>query len=397
VGTLVTNSFGRVIFLQVGLWTYSFAVSLSGYNQATGTIDASKVVDQTVVLTLLGEPVPPPIVEHVLTVQVNDAEGAPLPGITVQVAKLDGGYTFAGATGLNGRKVFTRAPTGRYGVIVNNGATDYVDLVADLLLTYTITAPTPGGWTVIIQALQEGGSTTGIFPIALYDNLSPHVYSEGTSSDENSTTVFTGVPTGNYTARITLSGVDYTKSFTVTGDTTQTIIVPQQGGYTVSWEGDIPPFKDGTYRWSLRFNIAPIPFLDNYIVDWLSQRPQDETALNNALASKGLTGTVAVTNKEITKHTNAFGNVDQFTITYTFTLTGTGLSLEGEQALVLWIPVLVAAIPLVLSLLTAVVYLLIVNSIVAGITTIAGPGGSNVPIIAAGVVIGIIYLNKDKK
>jgi hypothetical protein len=173
----------------------------------------------------------------------------------------------------------------------------------------------------------------------------------------------------------------------------------RQGDIPIEWVGTIPDFKDGTYEWSLSFNITPIPFLDNYIVDWLAQRPQDEAALNTALASQGLTGTIVVTDKAITKHVNAFGNVDSFTITYTFTISGTGLSLSGEQALVVWIPILVAAIPLILGLFIAVVYLLTVNSIVAGIKEIVGPGGKNVNTLVLGGlgIAGLLLLTEQEK
>lgn len=164
----------------------------------------------------------------------------------------------------------------------------------------------------------------------------------------------------------------------------------------VEWVGTIPAFKDGTYKWTLTFNIVPIPFLDNYIVDWLSQRPQDEAIMNDALQSQGISGSITITNKEITRHQNAFGNVDRFTITYTYTLAGTGLSLEGQQALVAWIPILVAAIPAIITLLTAVVYLLIINSIVAGITAITGPEGKNVNILViGGICVAGLLLLKD--
>lgn len=394
-----TDIFGRAIFSQIGIWTHSFTVSKSGYNSATGTVDAAHVVDQTVILTLVTQPPPPPIVEHTVTVVVTNPSGTPLPGITVTVAKVDGGYSNSKATGLNGSAVFTRAPTGTYGIIVNNGSVNMVVVDRDLTITFAITPPPPPptGWTVTIQVIQDGGYTLGRVPISLYN--ATHSYSGAMTSEDDSSAVFTGVPTGTYTAKTTLSGVDYTKSFAVTGNTSQIINVPNQSGPTITWEGDIPPFKDGSYKWSLRFNITPIPFLDNYIVDWLSQRPQDEAALNTALASKGIMGTVAVTNKEITKHTNALGNIDQFTITYTFTLTGTGLSLSGQQSLVVWIPILLAALPAILALLTAVVYLLIINSIVAGITAVVGPGGKNVNALVLGGlgIAGLLLLSEQDK
>lgn len=400
--TQVTNSVGRALFLQVGLWVHSFTVNKAGYNQSAGTVDASHVVEQTVVLTPVAEPPPPPITEYTVSVVVTNLSGAPLPGVNVQIAKVGGGYQNAGATGLNGSITFTQVPTGNYGVYVNNGPMNSVTVDRNLTLTFTITPPPPppSGWTVTIQVLQDGGGIVGLCPISLYDNLMPHIYSGGKASDANSIAVFTGVPTGTYTAKTTLNGVDYTKSFTVTGNMSVTVTVPRQGGPTVSWEGSIPPFKDGTYKWSLRFNIVPIPFLDNYIVDWVAQRPQDEAALNNALHSSGVSGSASITGKEITKHVNVLGNVDQFTIIYTFTLAGTGLSLSGQQSLVVWVPILMAALPAILALLTAVVYLLIVNSIVAGIEAVVGPGGENVnALVLGGLGIAglLLYSEMEKK
>jgi hypothetical protein len=399
VGTQLTNSFGRTIFLQVGLFTYSFTVSKSGYNEASGTVDASHVVDQTVTMTLVSQPPPPPIVEHIVTVAVTNQTGTPLTGINVQIAKVDGGYSNAKATGLNGSAVFTRAPTGTYGVTVNNGVMNMVFVDRDLTVTFAITPPPPppSGWTLTVQVLQEGG--TRIPDRCAISIMQGETTVQGKTSEDDGSQVFTGIPTGTYSVKVNLGNVEYVStSFVVTGNMTKTIFVPQQGGYTVTWEGDIPPFKDGEYKWSLRFNITPIPFLDNYIVDWLSQRPQDEAALNSALASKGITGTVAVTDKTITKHTNVLGNVDQFTITYTFTLAGTGLSLSGQQSLVVWIPILLAALPAILTLLTAIVYLLIINSIVAGIEAVVKPG--EFPwLIAGGIGIAglLLYSEMEKK
>ena len=393
----VTDSSGVAYFYNLPSSRYSVSVNKSGYYESNHEeAVGGDYLEIDVALQPLTGP-PPPIPEYTVTVAVTNQTGTPLSGITVQIAKVDGGYSNAGATGLNGSIVFTGVPTGTYGVYVNNGPMNTVVVDRDLTITFAIVPPPPPpvGWTVTIQVIQEGGSVVVGVPITLYGGS----YGEEATSGNDGAAVFTGVPTGTYTAVATVSGVDYTKVFAVTGNTSQIITVPRQGGPTVTWEGSIPPFKDGTYKWSLRFNIVPIPFLDNYIVDWVAQRPQDEAALNAALQSRGIGGSATITNKEITKHTNILGNVDQFTITYTFTLTGTGLSLAGTQSLVVWVPILLAALPAILVLLTAVVYLLIVNSIVAGIKEVVGPGGKNVNALVLGGlgIAGLLLLTEQEK
>ena len=222
-------------------------------------------------------------------------------------------------------------------------------------------------------------------------------YPQGTS------VTVTAIPNSGYTFNSwTLDGVKRTENpITVTMNVDH-VLIPfflGQGQIPIEWVGTIPDFKDGTYEWSLGFNITPIPFLDNYIVDMLAQRPQDESALNSALASQGIAGSATITDKKITKHQNIFGNVDQFTITYTFTLAGTGLNLTGQQALVAWIPILVYVLPIILTLLIAVVYLLIVNSIVSGIKLITGPEGQNIGILVAGGVgiAALVLLSKKER
>ena len=139
----------------------------------------------------------------------------------------------------------------------------------------------------------------------------------------------------------------------------------------ITW--DTPAaYKSGIYTWSIKFNVFPIPFLDQWIVQLIAGRQDDEDRVNQIIASEGATGTATILEKTLTKHKNWLGNIDSFTIHYKVAFTGDIAPLGAKAALFPWV-VLVPYIPAILGVISLIIIGLIINNITSTIKSVAGP------------------------
>ena len=148
--------------------------------------------------------------------------------------------------------------------------------------------------------------------------------------------------------------------------------------------GDVPPeevpvtwdapaaYKSGVYTWSIKFNILPIPFLDQWLVQLIAGRQDDEERINQIMLSEGATGTATIIEKTLTTHTNWLGNTDSFTIHYKVAFSGNISPLGAKAALFAWI-VLVPYIPAFVSLISLIIIGIIINNITSTIKSVMGP------------------------
>lgn len=140
----------------------------------------------------------------------------------------------------------------------------------------------------------------------------------------------------------------------------------------VEWRG-AETLESGVYRWSLKFDIVPIPFLDNWIVDMVAGRQDDEANLNQVMRDGGYVGTATILEKTVSKHTNWLGNVDSFTITYKVVFT-TGLSLApGQRSLAIPLVALYPFVYILGTIILAIITYLAIKLITSTLTKIMGP------------------------
>jgi len=140
----------------------------------------------------------------------------------------------------------------------------------------------------------------------------------------------------------------------------------------VTWVGP-ETIESGVYRWSIKFNIVPIPFLDNWITDIITGTQNDEANLNRIMKEQGATGTATIISKEVTKHTNWMGTVDSATITYTVAFTtGPALGSSG-QTLVFPFALIIPFIPWIAGTVIAIIIYLAIKNITSTIVKITGP------------------------
>jgi len=140
----------------------------------------------------------------------------------------------------------------------------------------------------------------------------------------------------------------------------------------VTWVGP-ETLESGVYRWSIKLNIVPIPFLDNWITDIITGTQNDEANLNRIMKEQGATGTATIISKEVTKHTNWMGTVDSATITYTVAFTtGPALGAPG-QTLVFPFALIIPFIPWIAGTVIAIIIYLAIRNITSTLTKITGP------------------------
>ena len=140
----------------------------------------------------------------------------------------------------------------------------------------------------------------------------------------------------------------------------------------ITWKGP-ETLESGVYQWSIKFNIMPIPFLDNYIVDLIAATQDDETNINAALQQQGYAGSATILDKAITKHTNSLGNVDSFTLTYKVAFSSNIQAVAYGQSLVFPFVLLGYFIVALVPVAVAVIMYLAIKTITSTIVKIFGP------------------------
>ena len=147
-----------------------------------------------------------------------------------------------------------------------------------------------------------------------------------------------------------------------------------------------PPLKSGTYKWSLTFQVLPIPFISSWIAELMAGAMDDQTKLNQALANAGVTGTAEMLEKQVYYKANWYGAVYEFTIEYRFKLT-----LQAGASLIAFVVLL----PFLLAIASIVGYIVIGVFIVKILSKveeiIEGPPSPNLGLIVIGA-LGAAYL-----
>jgi hypothetical protein len=139
----------------------------------------------------------------------------------------------------------------------------------------------------------------------------------------------------------------------------------------VTWVTN-PPLKSGTYKWSITFQVVPIPFVSSWIAQLVAGMADDQSRLNTVLANVGVTGTAEMLDKQVFYKTNWYGAVYEFTIQYTVRLT-----LQAGVRLLAW-AALLPFIPAILGILTIIVVGVVVWSILSKVEEIVeGPPSPN--------------------
>jgi len=148
-----------------------------------------------------------------------------------------------------------------------------------------------------------------------------------------------------------------------------------------------PPLASGTYKWSLTFQVVPIPFLSSWIAELMAGAANDQARLNTVLAGAGVSGTAEILDKSVTYRANWYGAVYEFTIEYTVRLT-----LAAGASLLAW-AVLLPFIPAILGILTIIVVGVVVLSILSKVEDITvAPPSANLALIIVGA-LGVAYLS----
>jgi len=149
-----------------------------------------------------------------------------------------------------------------------------------------------------------------------------------------------------------------------------------------------PPLASGTYKWSLTFQVVPIPFVSSWIADLMTGAMNDQARLNTVLANAGVSGTAEILDKQVTYRANWYGAVYEFTITYTVRLTlAAGASLVAFAVL----------LPFLLTVASIVGYIVVgvfILSILSKVEDIFGaPPSPNLALIIIGA-LGVAYLSR---
>lgn len=207
---------------------------------------------------------------------------------------------------------------------------------------------------------EKGGSTDPVGGIIQYP--------QGTS------VTVTAIPDSGYLFSYwTLDGAKKTENPTVVTMNVDHVLIPfflGQGEVPVDWDAPAE-YKSGVYEWSLRFNIAPIPFLSSWIAELQSGQQDDQANINRIMAERGATGTATILSKAVSMHANWYGAVDYFTIKYTVAFTGS-IQPTVEVSLFPWV-VLIPYIPAILSIISLIIIGLIIYNITSTIRMITGP------------------------
>lgn len=227
-------------------------------------------------------------------------------------------------------------------------------------------------------AQATGGSTNPSYGV--------HEYPVGT------TVAVQATPSANYVFDYWhLDGVKRTENpITVTMNADH-VLIPfflAEGEVPVDWVAPAA-YESGVYLWSLRFNITPIPFLSSWIADIQAGMLDDEALINQYIADSGGTGTATMLSKTVTTHTNWFGAVDYFTVTYKVAFEGTISGVSAGMALFAW-AVLIPFIPAILSIFYLIIVSLMVHNVLCTIRKLAGPQ-CYTPVEAGSCALGYVW------
>jgi len=157
----------------------------------------------------------------------------------------------------------------------------------------------------------------------------------------------------------------------------------------ITWKGP-ETLESGVYQWSLKFDIVPIPFLDNYLVDLIAATQNDEANLNAALQQQGYAGSATILDKAITKHTNSLGNVDSFTITYKVAFSSNIQAAAYGQSLAFPFVILGYFIVALVPVAVAIIVYLAIKTITSTIVKVFGPN-EYTPVTPGECAIGWTY------
>lgn len=391
----VTNSYGVFSTFMNPCPSVSFIVSKAGYREAYLTQGVGGDLTEVNIALIPSSgtpPVEPPVVTD-LAVHVAASGGGNIAGAVVTV----GGVSLV--TNSVGIALYQGLALAVYGFTVEaagyNTQTGTVDTsqIVDLYVTLTPVSEPPPPPIVEVQVTARVRYPDG----SAAPDVSVRLVNTGGGYDVTKATGTTGyvtfkqVPVGAYM----IYAAEGAWSLAVTtgmGTVELQVVVPEPpppSEIPVTWVTN-PPIASGTYRWSLTFQVVPIPFVSSWIAELMAGVMDDQTRLNTVLASAGVSGTAEVLDKQVTYKTNFYGAVYEFTIQYVVKLNVT-----GAASLIAWM-VLLPFIPAILGILTVIVVGIVVLSILSKIEDITeGPVSPNLALIVVGA-LGVAYLSRGK-